>query len=142
MPSSNSTTTVDSVDVRMVADLVRFMETGEPVDGLFAPDVFVDLMLPCWRLQAVGAEQLLALRRQSHASPGQVRVQRVEPTSQGFAIEFEEHWEAGGQRWLSREMIRADVADQGICELSIYCTGDWDEATQHQHAEAVDLLRP
>ena len=29
-----------------------------------------------------------------------------------------------------------------IAELSIFCTGDWDEARQREHAEAVQLIRP
>jgi hypothetical protein len=27
-------------------------------------------------------------------------------------------------------------------DLSIYCTGDWDEARQREHAAAVQLIRP
>jgi hypothetical protein len=38
-------------------------------------------------------------------------------------------------------MIRADVEGAAIVELSIYCTGDWDEATQRRHATTVHLLR-
>jgi hypothetical protein len=69
-------------------------------------------------------------------------VERVEPTGHGFTIEFEERWEdEAGQRWYCREMIRADVKGGGITEMSVYCTGDWDEATQREHAEAVRLIR-
>jgi hypothetical protein len=39
-------------------------------------------------------------------------------------------------------MIRADVVGDTIVELSIYCTGDWDEATQRKHEQAVQLIRP
>jgi hypothetical protein len=39
-------------------------------------------------------------------------------------------------------MIRADVAGDSIVELSIFCTGDWDEARQREHAGAVQLIRP
>jgi hypothetical protein len=39
-------------------------------------------------------------------------------------------------------MIRADVADGRIAEMSVYCTGDWDEAKQREHAAAVSLPRP
>jgi hypothetical protein len=39
-------------------------------------------------------------------------------------------------------MIRADLATSGIDDMSIYCTGDWDEAKQREHAAAVQLLRP
>ena len=124
-----------------VAKLIRFLETGSAPDGLFAPDVFSDLSLPQWRVQAATAEDILAIRAQDHPFPGQVRVERVEQTGHGFTIEFEERWESGGQRWYSREMIRADVEGGSIVELSIFCTGDWDTARQQEHAAAVQLIR-
>ena len=125
-----------------VANLIRFLETGSVPSGLFAPDVFADLSLPHWRIQAANAEQILAIRADGHPGPGQLRVERVEQTGHGFTIEFEERWDSEGQRWYSREMIRADVVGDSIVELSIFCTGDWDEARQREHAEAVPLIRP
>jgi hypothetical protein len=125
----------------VVADLIRFLETGTAPERLFAADAFADLSLPHWRIQVATAAQIIAVRAESHPFPGQVRVERVEQTGHGFTIEFEERWEDGGQRWYCREMIRADVADGSITEVSIYCTGDWDEARQREHAEAVSLIR-
>ncbi len=75
-------------------------------------------------------------------SPGKVRVERLEQTGRGFTIEFEERWDHAGQRWYCREMIRADVVDESIVDMSIYCTGDWDEARQREHAASVTLIRP
>jgi hypothetical protein len=69
-------------------------------------------------------------------------VERVEQTDRGFTLEFEERWDSEGQRWYCREMIRADVVGDSIVELSIFCTGDWDEARQREHREAVHLIRP
>jgi hypothetical protein len=125
-----------------VAKLIRFLETGSAPAGLFAPEVFSDLSLPHWRLQAATAEEIVAIRADSHPWPGQVRVERVEQTGHGFTIEFEERWDDEGQRWYCREMIRADVVGDSIAELSVFCTGDWDEARQREHAEAVQLIRP
>lgn len=125
-----------------VARLVRFLETGTAPAGLFAPNVFADVSLPLWRIQSATAEGLLAVRAEGHPFPGQVRVERVERTENGFTIEFEERWDHQGQRWYCREMIRADVVDDSIVELSVYCTGDWDEAKQREHAAAVRLIRP
>lgn len=156
MPSATRTSTapaIDSHDLRTprtdrpetataVANLLRFLETGTAPDALFAPDAFVDLSLPHWRVQVGTAEEVLAIRTSSHPVPGQVRVERVEQTDHGFTIEFEERWEHEGQAWYCREMIRADVVDDRIVEMSVYCTGDWDEARQREHAGAVRLLRP
>lgn len=125
----------------VVADLIRFLETGTVPAGLFAAGAFADLSLPRWRVQAATAAEIIASRAESHPCPGQVRVERVEETGHGFTLEFEERWEDGGQRWYCREMIRADLAGGSIAELSIYCTGDWDEARQREHAAAVRLVR-
>jgi hypothetical protein len=126
----------------VVAKLIRFLETGSVPDGLFAPGAFADLSLPQWRIQAATAAEIVAIRSGGHSGPGQVRVERVEQTGHGFTIEFEERWDDQGQRWYCREMIRADVADGSIVELSIFCTGDWDEARQREHAQVVRLIRP
>jgi hypothetical protein len=57
-------------------------------------------------------------------------------------FEFEERWhDDTNAGWYSREMIRCDVVDGSVAELSVYCTGDWDEARQAEHAGAVRLLR-
>jgi hypothetical protein len=125
-----------------VANLIRFLETGSAPDGLFAPDVFADVSVPQWRVQSATAQDAIAIRAQSHPFPGQVRVERVEPNERGFTMELEERWDNDGQHWYCREMIRADVVGASIVELSVYCTGDWDEATQQEHARAVQLIRP
>jgi hypothetical protein len=126
----------------VVAKLIRFLETGSVPDGLFAPDAFGDLTLPHWRVQAATADDVVAQRLAGHPFPGQVRVERVERTDHGFTIELEERWNDQGQRWYCREMMRADVIGDRIVELSVYCTGDWDEARQREHVEAVQLIRP
>ena len=126
----------------VVAQLIQYLETAVVPEGLFAPDLFLDLTVPQWRLQAGSAEAALALRASSHPWPGQVRVERVEATASGFTIELEERWDHEDQRWYCREMIRADVVGHTITEMSVYCTGDWDEAQQKAHAADVALIRP
>jgi hypothetical protein len=125
-----------------LANLVRFFETGVAPEGLFAPDVFTDLSLPRWRIQTADAAGVLAARADRHPFPGRVRVERVEQTAHGFTVEFEERWVHQGQHWYCREMIRADVVDGRIVDMAVYCTGDWDEDRQREHAAAVRLLRP
>ena len=124
-----------------VAKLIQYFETGTAPQDLYAPDVFIDVSLPHWRVQADTAEGALAIRSEGHPYPGQVRVERVEQTSTGFTIEFEERWRHEGQNWYCREMIRADVVDDRIVDMAVYCTGDWDEARQREHAAAVPLIR-
>jgi hypothetical protein len=122
--------------------LVKWLETGIRPDGLFADDVFADLTVPQWRLQAQGPDAAFHLREDNHPFPGEVRIEALDRTSRGFLLQFEERWSAQGQRWYCRESIHCVVRTEHISEIAIYCTGDWDEATQERHANQVPLLRP
>ncbi len=122
--------------------VVTWLETGIRPEGMFAQDVFVDLTVPHWRMQDEGVDGAFRVREDDHPQPGKLRVEALDRTSRGFLIQFEERWEAGGQQWYCRELIHCVVTDGWISELVIYCTGDWDEAVQRQHAEQVRLIRP
>jgi hypothetical protein len=122
--------------------MIVFLETGTVPDGLFQPEVLLDLNVPTWRLQARGAEDLARVRKDSHPWPGAVTRWRTDPTPGGFVLEFEERWHNEGQEWCAREMMRMDVVDDRIAVLTVYCTGDWDQARQREHAASVALLRP
>ncbi|GAA3641600.1 hypothetical protein [Microlunatus ginsengisoli] len=126
----------------VAAALVRWLETGEQQHSLFAPDVLADLSLPHWRLQTDGADATYRLRRDEHPFPGAVRVEALDRTSRGFLIQFEERWRAEDQDWYCRELIHCAVGEGRITELTVYCTGDWDETVQRRHAEQVRLIRP
>ncbi len=122
--------------------LIEWLETGEVPDGLFAPDVFCDFTPPLWRLQARGIDDVVALRRHGHPSPGNVASWRCDPTPTGFVLEVEERWVDDGRTWYCREMFRADVTGSSIAALSVYCTGDWTSERCAQHAREIRLLRP
>lgn len=136
-----STMTNQSQAPAAVAKFVRFLENGDATD-VFADDVFADVSLPQWRLQAGTAKDLIAIRVEGHPSPGKVRISRLDPTDRGFVIEFEERWDQDGQHWYCREMARCDVENDLIVGFSVYCTGDWDESVQAEHARSVTLIRP
>jgi hypothetical protein len=138
-------TTVRPAVQRSVAGLVVFLQTGgrSVPDGLFAPDLFADLTFPRWRVQVEGDEALVEARRRMHPQPGTVRLEKVVPTTDGWALMLEERWEDGGQQWYCREGFLAGLDEQGrIVDFTLYCTGDWDEARVAEHARAVTLLRP
>lgn len=132
---------VDAGAAELASALVAWLETGVRRDDLFADDLFVDLSLPHWRLQAAGADAAYRIREGDHPWSGEVRVEALDRTSRGFLVQFEERWEAEGQRWYCREMIHAVVDEGRISELLVSCTGDWDEARQQLHRERVQLLR-
>lgn len=126
----------------LAATFVTWLETGVRPEAMLADDVLADLSVPQWRLQAAGPDAAYHLREDSHPFPGAVRVEALDRTDRGFLLQMEERWEAEGQHWYCRELIHGSVTDGRISELSIYCTGDWDEAVQRSHAEQVRLLRP
>lgn len=130
----------------MLSDLahrfVSWLETGARPTGMFADDVFADLSLPQWRVQAEGPDATFHLREDSHPFSGTVRVEALDATSRGFLLQFEERWAAAGQNWYCREQVHAAVSNGRISQLVVYCTGDWDEARQHEHRRAVHLVRP
>ncbi len=133
---------IDGRTRRLARSLVEFLETGTPPDGLYSPDVFCDLTTPHWRQQAEGVDGVVGLRRSSHPGPSTVVRTRLDQTGSGFVLEFEERYEAQGGQWYARQLVRADIGDEGITQLSVYCTGDWDEARQALHRREVSLLRP
>jgi hypothetical protein len=125
-----------------VERFVAFLETGA-TEGLFAPDVFADISLPHWRVQTQGAAEVIASKTSLHPPAGRTRVEKVLAGTHGYTIKVEERWEDGGQQWYCREAFLCDLDDEGrITEMSVYCTGDWDEAAVQRHAKAVSLIRP
>src|SRR4051812_15632602 len=135
--------TAPAVDIRrtLAHRFVRFLETGEHAE-LFTDDVFCDFTMPTWRLQSQGVDDLVALRQGGHPCHGTVPRSRFDATDAGFVIEVEETWIDDAGPWYCREMMRADIRDGRIAELSVYCPGDWDSAQVAAHAAAVQLLRP
>ena len=126
----------------LAARLIEFLETGTAAEGLFAADAFCDFTIPQWRLQAQGAADIVQLRRHGHPGPSRVPRSRFDATDTGFVLEVEEEWDQDGESWYCRELIRADVADGAIRDISVYCAGDWDPATVAKHRETVRLVRP
>src|SRR3954452_6459338 len=92
---------------RELADkFVTFLEAGDAPAGLFGEDVFCDLTLPHWRLQAEGPAGVTALRRAGHPAQGRVVRSRLDETPTGFVLEFEERWADASGSWYAREIAR------------------------------------
>lgn len=139
--TATATPTLDGELGVLARAFVTWLETGTRPDRMFADDVFADLSVPHWRMQARGADAVFHLREDDHPYTGEVRIEALDRTARGFLLQFEERWSAEGQRWYCREMIHCVVAEGRISELAISCTGDWDEAAQNRHAQQVQLLR-
>jgi len=132
----------DTTTRELAGQVITFLETGTAPAGLFTPDVFCDFTMPQWRLQAQGLEDTVALRKAGHPGPSSVARSRFDETAAGFVLEVEEQWAADGESWYCRELLRADVRDGSISQISVYCTGDWDRALVATHRQTVTLIRP
>lgn len=143
MSTATATAPLPADAARAIADaFVQFLETNDAPEGLFTDSTFLDLTLPRWRLQCMGGDDLVALRRESHPAIGTAHPVRLDPTPTGFVLEIEERWNDDDGEWYCRELFRVDVAGDAVTAVSIYCTGDWDEARVAEHAAAITLLRP
>lgn len=136
------TSAIDGQLAALARTFVTWLETGVRPLGMFAADVFADLSLPQWRVQAQGPDATFHLREDSHPDRGEIRIEGLDRTTRGLLLQFEERWRAGGQQWYCRELIHVTVTDGLISELIVYCTGDWDETVQRRHAVEVQLPRP
>ena len=140
--TQQQTLTDPAVAEELAAKLVRFLETNEPPAGLFTDDLFTDFTMPLWRIQAGDRAGGVAIRTSGHPGHGRIPRTRLDVTGTGFLLEVEEEWEHQGQQWYCRELMRCDVTDGQVSAISVYCTGDWDEATVAQHRDSVELIRP
>jgi hypothetical protein len=142
MTAVGTSTALDARSAALAEQFVGWLETGVRPKEMFADDVFADLSLPHWRLQAAGEDTTFHLREDEHPFPGEVRIEALDRTSRGFLLQFEERWVADGERWYCRELIHCVVVAAGrISELAVYCTGDWSEIVQKRHSEQVHLIR-
>ena len=83
--SRTAVDTFPTVDGRL-ADLARlfvsWLETGARPDGMFAEEVFADLSVPQWRVQAQGPDAVFHLREHDH--PDHRRGRREQRDEQGI----------------------------------------------------------
>jgi hypothetical protein len=120
-------------------DAFRTFEAGEDA---FAPDAFFDLNMPEWRFQLEGRDAFAAQLARISQGPSRVDVLRTVPTASGFVTEHVEHEDVDGEDHSARRLILCEVVRGRIAEVTVYCTGEWDEALRARHAAEAPMLRP
>ena len=139
----NPTVTDISTAERLSEALAEVFRTAEMGDVL-TDDVFLDGNPPLWRFQLQGIEAFAEWYK-SYAPNGmdEVTVVRTVPTATGFVAELSERVrEDDGKDITGREIVLCTVRDGRISELTVYCTGDWDEELRARHAAEAPMLRP
>jgi hypothetical protein len=142
MNASQTLPMVDPATVeRLSSAFNRTFETLEGEDGVFADDVFFDLLPPFWRFQLQGADVVLAQLRAINQGPSTARLLRVIPTATGFVMEHEET-QRGPTVEVARRLWLCEVRDGRISEATGYCNGGWDDELRARHAAEAPMLRP
>jgi ketosteroid isomerase-like protein len=138
----NPTVTDVSTAERLSEALAEVVRTAEMGD-ILTDDVFLDGNPPLWRFQLQGIAAFAEWYK-SYAPNGmdEVTVVRTVPTATGFVAEFTERVRDDGNEITSREIVLCTVRDGRISELTVYCTGEWDEELRARHAAEAPMLRP
>jgi len=138
----NPTVTDISTAERLSEALAEVFRTAEMGDVL-TDDVFLDGNPPLWRFQLQGIEAFEEWYK-SYAPNGmdEVTVVRTVPTATGFVTELTERVRDDGNEITGREIVLCTVRDRRISELTVYCSGDWDEELRARHAAEAPMLRP
>jgi hypothetical protein len=116
-------------------------EALEAPEGLFAPDVFFDLLPPFWRFQLQGEAAFVAQLRALAQGSVSARALRIIPTATGFVLEHEET-QRGEATEVARRLWLCEVRDGHITDVTGYCNGGWDDGLRARHAAEAPMLRP
>lgn len=127
---------------RLAGGFIRFMETLSDTDAVFGPGTFFDVNVPMWRLQMEGGAAFEAWLRTYNETGYRIPWWRSVPTATGVAVELEGEYEdrAGAPQYF-RNLFLFEIDGGRIADVTMYCTGDWDEETRRQHAASAPLVR-
>jgi ketosteroid isomerase-like protein len=135
------TTVADAVAQELSERLADVFRRGRATDVL-AEDVFLDGNPPEWRFQLQGRDTFDAWIKDVMPHGADTTVVRTIPTVTGFVTEFTGHLVEDGREITDRKILLAEVRDGRIAELTVYCSGDWDEDLRARHAAETQLIRP
>jgi hypothetical protein len=130
--------TAERLSVRL-HDVFTTFEAGEDA---FTRDVFCDLNMPEWRFQLQGRDAFAAQLERINQGPSRVEVLRTVPTISGFVTEHVEHEDVDGEDHSARRLILCEVVRGRIAEVTVYCTGEWNDELRARHAAEAPMIRP
>jgi hypothetical protein len=142
MTTTTPTTTAPARDVEQLsAGLAEAFRTGVPGD-LFTSDFFLDGHPPFWWFQIQGLEPFTAWLGEYVAHGPAVDVVRTTTTDEGFLSEHLVSETVPDRGLLTARRLHVCVVRSGqIAEMTVFCSGDWDEALRERHAAEASILR-
>jgi hypothetical protein len=143
MTTTSETKTIDRTTAeRLSARFHDAFRTFEAGDDAFAPDAFFDLNMPEWRFQVQGRDAFAAQLARINEGPSRMEVLRTVPTTSGFVTEHVEHQDVDGEDHSARRLILCEVVRGRIAEVTVYCTGEWNDELRARHAAEAPMIRP
>ena len=116
------------------------VRTGRLDRSMYTVDVAVELNVPFGLVRSHGPDELAQLLRDAFPYGGEVVSERAVPTDTGVLLEFAARTVTGPDRpesTYSRNLVRLEVAAGRIHSLTLYCSGDWDAATQAEQLASI-----
>lgn len=116
----------------LVAGLLELVTTATVAPGVFADDLVCDLNVPFARFLVRGVEACADVIRQDAPAGSRVESSEWSSSGDGFVLEFESRSNGSPSHpsTFSRQLVRASVRDGRIARIAVFCTGNWDEATE------------
>jgi hypothetical protein len=143
MTTTHDTKPIDQATAERLSE--RFHDafhTFEAGEDAFTPDAFFDLNMPEWRFQLQGREAFAAQLERINEGPSRVEILRTVPTASGFVAEHVEHQDVYGEDHSARRLVLCEVVRGRIAEVTVYCTGEWDDELRARHAAEAPMIRP
>lgn len=142
MTTTAETKTIEPATAeRLCARFHDVFTTFEAGEDAFTPDVFCDLNMPVWRFQLQGRDAFAAQIERINEGPARMEVLRTVPTTSGFVTEHVEHQNVDGEDHSARRLILCEVVRGRIAEVTVYCTGEWDDELRARHAAEAPMIR-
>jgi hypothetical protein len=130
-------TSIDELSERL-ADVFRTGDAGD----VFTDDVFLDGNPPYWRFQLQGLDAFRSWLRGYAPEGHTVEVVRTIATETGFVTEQTSSATRDGSVITGRDLYLCELRDGRIAEMTVYCSGEWDEELRARHAAEAPMLRP
>ena len=142
MTTTSARTSANVRDVgQLSAGLAEAFRTGVPGD-LFTTDFVLDGHPPFWWFQIQGLDGFTTWLEEYVAHGPNVIVIRTTTTEDGFLSEHLVSETVPDRGLITGRRIHVCTVRSGqIAEMTVYCSGDWDEALRTRHAAEAPILR-
>lgn len=120
--------------------LLESVRHGHLDTEMFAADVETEFNVPFALMKLSGVDALAGLLRQGFPYGAEVLEHRSTATGDGVLVEFSARTVTGPdhpESTYSREIVRLELRDGRVGRFTLYCTGDWDAATQAEQLGAA-----